>query len=58
MRKYDYFWMTNEEWYHTDEYGNDIVNDDAPKEAKESYERYRKQKAYAAERVRKGLSMD
>ena len=58
MRKFDYYWASNKEWYHRDEYDNPILHDDAPKEAKESFERYRKQKAYAAEQIRKGLSMD
>ena len=37
MRRYESHWMSNEDWYHLDEYGDWVVNDDAPQEAKDSY---------------------
>lgn len=43
MRKLEYYWMSNKEWYHLTENMHFVVNDDAPKEAKESYERYLKE---------------
>lgn len=42
MVKLDYFWCTNKEWYHIED-GKDVLNDDAPLEAKESFLRYTKQ---------------
>lgn len=47
MRKYDYHWMSKEEWYHLNDNGVFVLNDDAPQEAKESYENYRRQKKEA-----------
>ncbi len=43
MTRLDGYWTTNEDWYHFDENGMPVINDDAPPEAKESYENYRKQ---------------
>ena len=44
MRKYDYHWMSNKDWYHMKDNGVCVVNDDAPAEAKESYANYLEQK--------------
>ncbi len=44
MRILDYFWMSNEEWFHMNENCVFVLNDDAPKEARESYENYLRQK--------------
>ena len=43
MRKLDFYWKTNKEWYYRKENGTCVLKDTAPKEAKESYERYLKQ---------------
>lgn len=42
MKKLDLFWKTNRDWW---EYRNGVpvLKDNAPAEAKESYERYLKQ---------------
>ena len=58
MRKLDFFWKTNKDWYHRKENGVAVINDDAPQEAQESYKRYLKQSKRAAEEVRQGKSMD
>ena len=42
MRKLDLYWMSNREWITFTEEGP-VLRDDAPPEAKESYERYLKQ---------------
>lgn len=43
MTKLDFHWQDNKEWYHWE--GNiAVVNDNAPEEAKKSYENYLKQK--------------
>ena len=49
MTKFDYFWRSNPEWV---KYENRkfVLKDDAPKEAKESYERYLKQREEATKR--------
>lgn len=44
MTKLDYYWASNKEWYHLNEYMRFVVNDDAPEEAKKSYQNYLKQK--------------
>ena len=48
MRVLDSYWTTNKDWWHYDE--NDksllpkrVINDDAPREAKESYARFLEQ---------------
>lgn len=41
-KKLDLFWQSNPEWWHAEGYEL-VVNDDAPLEAKKSYERYLKQ---------------
>lgn len=43
MKKLDLYWETNREWWHYDEAYNQILNDDAPEEAKESYAHYLEQ---------------
>lgn len=40
MEKLDCYWQTKKEWYHEEEEGYLVVNDDAPEKAKKSYERY------------------
>lgn len=49
MRKYDFFWATNEDWYDWTEEGDRIIKPDAPPEAQESWKRYRQQKKRASE---------
>jgi len=44
MTKLDYYWASDENWYHLDENMRFVINDDAPEEAKKSYENYLKQK--------------
>ena len=40
----DLYWKSNKDWYHWDEEVEGyVINDDAPEEAKESYERYLEQ---------------
>lgn len=58
MRKLDYYWMSNEDWYHQEDNGVFVVNDDAPPEAKESYKHFCEQSKYATERIREGYSCD
>ena len=43
MRKLDFYWMTNQDWYYRKENGACVLKDTAPKEAKESYARYLEQ---------------
>lgn len=43
MMKKDLFWMTNPDWWEYNEYGDEILRDDAPEEAKKSYKIYLKQ---------------
>lgn len=47
MRSYDYFWQTNHEWWEYNDNLVPVLRSDAPAEAKESYQRYRKQKEEA-----------
>ena len=43
MTQLDYYWASKKEWRHWD--GEKlVVNDDAPEDAKKSYEHYLKQK--------------
>ena len=58
MRKFDFHWMDNEDWFHQIENGSFVVNDDAPPEAQESYKRYLEQSEYAEQRVKEGKSLD
>ena len=39
MRKFDLFWRSNKDWYHI-ENGKFVVNQNATKEAQESYKHY------------------
>lgn len=43
MRKFDYFWQSNKDWYHMNDNYIFVVNDDAPPEAQKSYKHYLKQ---------------
>lgn len=42
MRKYDYYWQSNPDWYYYKD-GQPVLRDNAPTEAKESYERFLEQ---------------
>lgn len=50
MTKLDFSWAKDEKNWHFDENGVRVVNDDAPKEVKEAYERYLKQAEAARKR--------
>lgn len=39
MRRIDFYWMENDEWWDVID-GRPVVKPDAPKEAQESYKRY------------------
>lgn len=43
MRKLDFFWTTNQDWYEWKENGARILKDDAPPEAQASYQHYLEQ---------------
>ncbi len=43
MKKLDFYWRTNKEWYYLTENGVYVVKPDAPKEAQESYKHYLEQ---------------
>lgn len=58
MRKFDYHWMDDENWFHQLENGVFVVNDDAPPEAQESYKHYLEQKERAERMVEEGKSLD
>lgn len=58
MRKLDYYWQTNKDWYYTKENGVCVIKDTAPPEAQESYKRYREQVKYATKRIKEGYSCD
>ena len=40
MRKYDLYWQSNRDWWYINDDCTPVVKDDAPQEAKESYQRY------------------
>lgn len=44
MIKYDYYWASDDNWYHFNENGIMEINNNAPKEAQESYKHYLEQK--------------
>ena len=50
MRKLDYHWTDNKDWYYQKDNGVFVVRDDAPEEAKKSYEHYLEQSREAAKR--------
>lgn len=58
MRKLDFFWMSNKDWYYQKSNGVFTIKSDAPPEAQESYKHYLEQSKRASERVEAGLSMD
>lgn len=58
MRKLDFHWMDNENWFHQIENGSFVVNDDAPPEAQDSYKRYLEQKQFANKQIADGKSLD
>ena len=43
MKKLDFFWKTNKNWYHLTDDLDFVLNDDAPPEARESYKHYLEQ---------------
>lgn len=43
MTKLDFYWSTNKAWYHIDENCDFVIHDDAPEEAKKSFENYKRQ---------------
>ncbi len=58
MRKLDYYWMSNENWFHQQDNGAFVVNHDAPPEAQESYKNYIEQVERSEKSVEKGESLD
>lgn len=46
----DFSWMDNKKFWHYTEDGRVVIHEDAPKEVKDSYERYLKQAEEAAKR--------
>ena len=44
MRKLDYFWKTNKDWWYRDKNLVPRLKEDAPPEAQESYKHYLEQK--------------
>ena len=51
MTKLDFYWKSNKEWYHRDPVSLCcVLNDDAPEEAKKSYQNYLKQAKEAKKR--------
>lgn len=58
MRKYDYYWQSNENWYHMTENYEFVVNEDAPPEAQKSYQHYLEQCKEVDKRVTAGESYD
>ena len=43
MRKLDFFWKTNKDWWYLDKNLDMRIKPDAPPEAQESYKRYLEQ---------------
>ena len=44
MTKLDFYWKSNKSWYHRDDVTlSCVINDDAPEEAKKSYQNYLEQ---------------
>ena len=58
MRKYDTFWMSNKSWWHWNEAGDQILNDDAPEEAKKSYAHYLEQREEVRKNIHAGKYME
>ena len=58
MRKFDYFWRSDKSWYYRKENGACVLKDDAPPEAKESYQHYLEQTRRASEEMKKYGYMD
>ena len=50
MTKLDFYWQSNKDWYHITETCDFVVNDNAPEEAKKSYQNYLKQLKEASEK--------
>ena len=58
MRKFDYHWMDDENWFYQLENGAFIIKDDAPLEAHESYKRYLEQAEKAEKNVHANKTLD
>lgn len=58
MKRFDAYWLSNENWYHFTESGARVINDDAPLEAQESYKRYLEQTKDEEERMKRKRTMD
>ena len=43
MRKFDYYWQSNRDWFYRKENGACVLKETAPPEAKKSYEHYLEQ---------------
>lgn len=43
MKKYEWYWHSNKDWYFRRDDGVQVVRDDAPEEAKRSYQIYLEQ---------------
>ena len=51
MTKLDFYWKSNKDWYYRDSITMQcVIKDDAPEEAKKSYQNYLKELKEAAER--------
>ena len=50
MTRLDFSWSKDKRYWHYDDNLNVVIHDDAPKEVKESYERYLKQAEAARKR--------
>lgn len=58
MRKLDFFWQSDPTWYHREEDGAAVINENAPPEAQESYKHYLEQLERAEKRIKEGKSLD
>ena len=51
MTKLDFYWKSNKDWYHRNPVTmRCVINDDAPEEAKKSYQNYLKEVKEATEK--------
>ena len=58
MRKLDYYWKSNKEWYYRKENGVCVIKDDAPPEAQKSYKHYLEQIEHASNRMKYAHTFD
>lgn len=54
MRKMDFYWASNKDWYYRDEHFNPHIKSTAPKEAKESFQHYLEQLKKSEEAMKNG----